>query len=763
MVVIVITMKLIFRDICAVIIFLFIVGIFFAPTILKGQMPVSADALVGLYHPWRDFVAKDYPRGLPFKNFLITDPVRQQIPWRKAAIDQWKDRILPTWNPYNFSGASLIGNIQAGVFYPLNILFFLLTFPVAWTVLIILEPLLAGFFLYLFLRHKQLSPMASLFGAVSWSFSGFSVAWMTWGTIMHVALWLPLILLAIDKLIELKSSIALHSTILRFNIFVMVLCMQFFAGHAQISVYVLLLSAAYALWQLRLMKPKRTKAAGWLLSGFSLFLLIASIQWIPLLYTTVNSSRLLEITSWTKSGWFLPWQHMVQYLVPDFFGNPATMNYWGEWNYGEFIGYIGMGGLLFAGFSLLQWKHSELRFWIGALIVSILFVLPTPIAKLPYFFNLPVISALQPTRLTMIVDFALVVLAAYGFDAWRKGKNKRKWPVVLGLGVVLVSLWLLAVWQIKSGLSVENWMVTKRNILLPAIIFIAVSVVLILHSKVRQPLVRSLLIMSLIGIVAFDLLRFATKFTPFVSASYFFPTTKVFTFLQSQPKPFRVVSLNKEIMAPNTSAMYGIETIDGYDPIISARYEEYYASIARGKADISKPFGFNRILTTEGIDSPLIPLLNVRYVLSLSDKTESYLTKVFQEGQTRVYEDQRVLPRAYLVEEVKVIADKQKILDALYDRSFKPLKTAIVEQPISILSIPLTSDERATIDSYKQSSISISVLTKVPRLLVIANSWNPWWKATIDGKIVTILRTNYVLQGVVVPAGTHRIKLSYNL
>src|SRR3989338_2737474 len=208
--------------------------IFFWQFFIKDLLPIPSDTIIGLYHPWRDLYSKDYPRGIPFKNFLITDPVRQQIPWRKIAIDQWKEGKIPLWNPYNFSGTPILANIQTAALYPLNILFLIFPFIDAWTTLIMLQPLLAGLFMYWYLRSLALRSVASLLGAIVWSFSGFNIAWLTWGTMGHVALWLPLALLSIDKSWYFLLVFSLVS--------------QFFAGHAQISLYFMIVVLAYAVF-----------------------------------------------------------------------------------------------------------------------------------------------------------------------------------------------------------------------------------------------------------------------------------------------------------------------------------------------------------------------------------------------------------------------------------------------------------------------------------------------------------------------------------
>src|SRR5258706_16245710 len=111
--------------------FIFIVIFFFRPFLFQFRLPIPGDTIVGLYHPFRDFYAKEYPNGIPFKNALTTDPVRQQYPWRFLGISLEKMSKLPLWNPYTFAGMPLLANFQTAAFYPLNIFFFMLPFPLS--------------------------------------------------------------------------------------------------------------------------------------------------------------------------------------------------------------------------------------------------------------------------------------------------------------------------------------------------------------------------------------------------------------------------------------------------------------------------------------------------------------------------------------------------------------------------------------------------------------------------------------------------------
>ncbi len=645
------------------IIFLLVIG-FFYQTFIFGKLPVPTDSLVGLYHPWRDYYSEQYPRGIPFKNFLITDPVRQQIPWRKLVIDEFKAGKIPLWNPFNFSGTQLSGNIQAGAFYPFNLIFFVLSFPAGWSVLIILEPLLAGIFLYIYLRSLNLAPAASLFGALAWSYSGYNVSWLTWGTITHVSLWLPLMLLSLDKIIMRTSGLFRWMALL-----ILSGSFAFFAGHAQVALYIYLLSFIYAIWKVI---PKfNLKNIFILLVSTVMVLVFTSVQWVPFLGVVLSSSRIDEAANWLKSGWFLPWEHLTQFVAPDFFGNPTTLNYWGVWNYGELTGYIGLIPLIFSLFALFHLKDRKVFFWLGVIIFSLLFMLPTPIAAIPFIYRIPVISSLQPTRLMVLLDFSLVMLASYGISYWLTERDKRRLAVFIGMSVLFILLWILVVFPklFTSDTTIINNLITsKRNLLLPTIIIFLGSICIGIfeyfrkHQKAGQAIVVGIFILTV-----FDLFRFGWKFTPFNDMKYFFPVTPALKFLQSQAKPFRIMSLDKRILPPNTASYYGIESVDGYDPIFSNRYEELAASSERSRPNIKPPFGFDRILTLENIKSPILSLFNARYVLSLADIVGPNFHKVFQEGETRIYENKRSFDRAYFVENVITEYDNNKIIQLLFD------------------------------------------------------------------------------------------------
>ena len=173
-------------------------------------------------------------------------------------------------------------------------------------------------------------------------------------------------------------------------------------------------------------------------------------------------------------------------------------------------------------------------------------------------------------------------------------------------------------------------------------------------------------------------------------------------------------------------------------------------------------------------------------------------------GASRVYENLRALPRAWLVGEVLTVSEAE-VLAAVREsrlpggREFDPRRHALVEEPFAhagrdgvdgdgARSAATTDDNAVTPsdaatqgDADAQSGAalaggaqgaaevveltdgSLEVVTQAaaPSFLVTSDLYYPGWEATIDGRAARVLRTDYLLRGVPVPAGRHRVRFEF--
>lgn len=741
------------KKIFPIFIIVIVLAIFFRQLFLQGFLPIPSDTIIGLYNPFRDLYAKEYPRGIPFKNFLITDPVRQQYPWRFESILQEKNFQLPLWNPYNFAGNPLLANQQSASLTPFNLFFFFLPFPITWSLLIFLQPVLGGFFMFLYLRNLKLRVIPGLLGSIAFIFSGFFIAWLEWGTIDATALWLPLILLAIDKVFTERRYIW-------YGVYFLANIIAFFSGHLQTFIYMVLLAHAYM--GMRLITSKeRIKTLFIGLPFGILAILVTAIQWLPLSQFILLSARDSDLVM--KTGWFIPYQHLITFFVPDFFGNPATLNYWGVWNYGELAGYVGVVPLFFALFAVIAGKSKNVLFFLGVLLISLLFALPTFFAQLPLAFHIPFLATTQPTRLMVLIDFSLCVLSAIGVQTFLESMSKKVF-IVLGLFFCMyLFLWIFVVLHTNliSFISLENISVAKHNLVFPTSIFAIFSVLLFGAFIFRKNRIITYFFLAILLLSVFDNFRFADKFTPFAPEKYLFPSTKSLQFLMSNIGNERIMATDNQILPPNFSLIYHLQDVAGYDPLYIKSYGEYVAALERNNPDTHTPFGFNRLLTPQNYESRLFDLLGVKYVLSLHQLSSPKLKQVYQEGQTIVYENKNVFPRAFFAESVTDATDSQQAADFLFN-SANNLRTMA-----AVLSFPKKNENfsqgEAIIQQYSAEKILLQTKNNSEGFLVLTDSYYPTWHAYVDGKEVKIYQTDLAFRGIIVPSGSHKVTFTVQL
>ena len=742
-------MKKLFTKLNGKIIPLTIVILFFAPFLLQGRIPIPADSLIGLYHPFRDnaylgFSAEHFPT----KNPLITDPVLQTYPWRFLAFDNIKKGAIPLWDPYSFSGQPLLANIQSASLQFINVLYLALPFNLVWTLGIIIAPILTSLFMYLLLRSFKISQIASAYGAFVLPFTGYFISWLTWGTIISTAMWLPLILYCINKISEKVS--AKYFFILVFSTF-----QTLVSGHWQTAFYVLIASLIYLLfktYELKSLKLFLFVSLSFILGG-----LLSSVQVFPS-FEFINLSNRAADQAFLpgRQDWFLPPQNLIQLVSPDFFGNPTTYNYWGIWNYAEFVSYVGIIPLFLALLSLFKRNRVVNFFWFLA-ITSLIFALQNPISKIPYLLNFPFVSSMQPSRVIFILGFTLSALCAFGLDLLLKDNFKKKFIApALFLFLVIISLIFISKFHKNTFpivVNLEPAYIAFRNLLFPAVItaFLFLAILLKMAKAPKIILVGFLFLATTV-----ELFRFAYKFTPFSSFSIIYPSTGATSFLKYQQRPFRILATDRRILNGNISSVYKIEQVSGYNPLYLKSYAQLVSSWNSEK--FSPPGSFNRIVTPINYNLPLVSFLNVKYLLTFDDIADSNFQKVFQEGQTKIYENRNVIPRAYFVNKVQKVENQQEELTAITSRDFNFQTNAVSTQ---FQFSGKNFGNFAEVKKYTDQQIEIDIKAGETSALIISNVNYPGWNANIDDNPAPLNEVNFMFQSLIVPAGNHVVKLSY--
>ena len=95
--------------------------------------------------------------------------------------------------------------------------------------------------------------------------------------------------------------------------------------------------------------------------------------------------------------------------------------------------------------------------------------------------------------------------------------------------------------------------------------------------------------------------------------------------------------------------------------------------------------------------------------------------------------------------------------DALVDR--KHLSN--LKDPELTGGQPSFGESKASIRTYTDNSVTVSVDTPTNGVLVLHDLFYPGWTATVDGRPTPLLRANLIFRGVEVPAGHHLVAFSF--
>ncbi len=727
--------------------------IFSSPYFLSNRVPFSSTYQVNFFAPWTA-----YPGfASPVKNNAMPDVISQIIPWKNYTIETFKNLNIPLWNPYSFSGTTHLANYQSAVLSPFNLIFFILPFIDAWSLLVLLQPLFAGIFMYMLLRSLRISKISSVVGSLGFMFCGFMTTWMGYATLGYAIIFLPLSIYAIEKYYQSNKTKFLI-------LFSLTLPLSFFSGHFQTSLYFSLFVLGYLIY--KFFQTKNLSVTLSLLFFTFIGILFSLPQLLPSIEAYLQSLR---------SGIFqkievIPWSYIPTFIAPDFFGNPVTRNDWFG-HYAEWNAYIGLLPIMLSVYLIFSKKIKSAGFFVLAAIISILLSFQTPFLDLLVQLKIPVLSTSAASRIIVIFSFSMSILAAFGLEQLLSDlKNSKKSTLIACISffaVVFITLWIIIFF--KLALPMDKIIIARQNLILPTFIFLTsvfvISVALFLRGK-KYSYILNLISLILILVVAFDLLRFANKWMPFDSRNLMYPTIPI-------QKEFEKISGYNRILSNlggEATTYYKLPSVEGYDAVYIRRYGEFIASLSDGSIKESArsvvSFPKNGLYTPDAIN-----LLNVKYIVhKVADGRAPWafpfwnykdgtFRLLYNDEKYQILENTKVFPRAYLVNDFVVEKNPQKILNTMFSKNFDLRKSIVLEEKPD-LTINKTSGT-AKIVNYGSNKVVVQTNSSGNSLLFLSDIYSKGWNVYIDGIRTNIYRANYTFRAVAVAGGKHEVVFVY--
>lgn len=722
---------------------------FFGRAVFTGRALLPLDVLL-LMTPWK-FYAANFPEFHLAQNPML-DPIQQYYPWRHFAVSTLKQGMLPLWNPYAFCGTPFIANLQSAVFYPPNLLFLALPIGLGFTATIVLHCAMAGLFMYWLLRTLDLSPLASLVGAVAFMLNGALVSWAEYPALgLWVMVWLPLILLTFEQAVR-RASPALA---IAAGVFVGV---QFLGGHLQYSAYVLLGFGMFALWRLASGRGmERLRALGYAATAVAVGAGLAAAQLLPGVELATRSQRpALSYAEAIKSA--LPAAHLVTYFVPNFFGNPAQYNYWGHLAanrpgepglFMETCGYVGVLtlALAFAGIGL---KRRCAPFFLAVAVVGVLAALGTPVYGLLYYGAPGFKQLAGVARIVYLAAFGIAGLAAMGAEGLMQ-QQPRLWRWFwLAFPLAALIAVSYAMTRFSRDVSVLADYEYKQIAIFGAFFALAVGLIGVrMLARFPAPVFGA----AAVALIAADLFLFGWRFNPVNPRTMEYFSTAEIGALRECAGSDRMLAVGtdslRDWMPPNTPMVFGLRDIQGSDSLLWGRYLRFLKAV--------NP----RAPTFEwaNLESPALDLMAVRCVLSTQELKGPGLRKV-RDGGAIVYSRETARPRVSLVDTWRV-AGEDEVLRMAASGRMRPDREALLASRPPIQTGQLYAEGVARIVRETPQRVDVQAQHSGPALLRLADPAYPGWRVYVDGEESDLLVCDYVFRAVAVPAGAHLVSFRY--
>lgn len=720
---------------------------------------------------------------------VVADTINQGAPFDKFA-KSYRDQYnaTPLWYPHIFSGMPFQAS---GSYQSLQYSYEALLQAIVPNSLFgllhgryLFHLLLGAVSMFLLARALALSRAAAFVAAIGFVLNSHVIGTdhvNRLASFMHI----PLVFLTVYKLFERPQLIW---AILLGGAF----GSQLGSYHPQIAHYTGMMIGLYVVYIVivKLREGGQTRRVGLGLTFFVLGLIIAgsmaAVMVWPMQEYAQFSARSLSIGGQSvnvpfATSWSLSPGEILTFILPSFSGF-GGQTYWGQMPFTDFPNYIGIVVAVLALLALIL-RRDRITVFLCLLSAFALFVsMGRHSAWVSYLMlnYVPFFAKFRaPVMILILFQFAAALLAGIGvqslIDVARNHSSR-----LVGRGVVIsaASLLSLTVLLTVSGTSFETFMGTiyaAADLSHPSRQAIAGNAVMqsqlngLRFGMMMQDLWMMTILVSLGAGLIFLYMRGKMGTVPFSLGISALATMDLLVvaggLVDPQFRPGRVDSFYGEreldpviqalmedtgqfrvlpVDEPNTNqyGYFGISSIGGYHAAKMGIYEELMSEV-----------GFNTF--------SVLNMLNTKYLITKQKLGGGSFVPIVESAQGNLYRNEAVLPRAFMVDSLVVIRDRERIFEALKGPEFRPSKYVILEDEVDFNLGPVDGAS-VIISDYAPHRIDLKVDTPGPGILVLSEIYYPaGWKASIDDEPTTIFKSNYALRSVVVPAGTHSVSFVF--